>query len=336
MMNEIHIPRNKRGRPTQDSLDVYHDELLEFALVIKYINSRLDFQVSARGWCYILEEYGLDKSDFNSAQKQITECRKNGMLPLNICLEDEGRKWHCLEDIEEMPKLQAESLKRSIQNYIDEYTPISFWEDQKYYLQMMVEKIDLRALFEPLCEKYHIPLTNTRGWYAINQRAFMMQRFKYWESKGKICKLLYCGDFDPEGVQISNTLLKNLREISQAVNWYPSDVKLVDRFGLDIDFINKYKLTWIEGLWTGSGKNLADTKHKDHNAKYVQEWLKLYGARKVESNALVVRTKEGRKLCEQAIRKYVKPSSLKKYEKKMTPHRIELLKQFKSRIRRFS
>jgi len=192
----------------------------------------------------------------------------------------------------------------------------------------------LRTLFEPICERYRVPLSNARGWYDINQRAFMMQRFKYWEAQGKICRLLYCGDFDPEGTQISGTLLKNLREISGAVDWYPEDVELVDRFGLNKDFIDKHKLTWIEGLITGSGEDLASPTHKNHYLKYVQDWLRDFGARKVEANALVVRAKEGRKLCEQAIRKYVKLSAPKKYEDKMLPYRAELLTRFKSRIRR--
>jgi hypothetical protein len=34
----------------------------------------------------------LRKGDFDAAQELITECRKSGALPLDICAEDESRK----------------------------------------------------------------------------------------------------------------------------------------------------------------------------------------------------------------------------------------------------
>jgi hypothetical protein len=51
----------------------------------------MDFKVGSRGWCYLLESYGLHKGDFDAAQKLITECRKSGDLPLDICAEDVSR-----------------------------------------------------------------------------------------------------------------------------------------------------------------------------------------------------------------------------------------------------
>ena len=71
---------------------------------------------------------------------------------------------------------------------------------------MFVEKIDLKSLFEPICKRYHIPLTNARGWSDIHSRAAMMKRFTEWENKGKQCVLLYCGDHDPGGLNISETI----------------------------------------------------------------------------------------------------------------------------------
>ena len=59
----------------------------------------MDFAVGSRGWCYILEHHGLRKGDFDAAQKLITECRKSGDLPLNICAEDSSRETVGLEEI---------------------------------------------------------------------------------------------------------------------------------------------------------------------------------------------------------------------------------------------
>jgi hypothetical protein len=43
------------------------------------------------------------------------------------------------------------------------YAPISFWGDLPIYLQMTVEKIDLKNLFNPVCKEFHIPLLNISG-----------------------------------------------------------------------------------------------------------------------------------------------------------------------------
>ncbi|MBA7605985.1 hypothetical protein ES703_13121 [subsurface metagenome] len=326
------MPRRKRGRQTPEAEDRYLCELREFAEAILEIDSTLDFKVSSRGWCYILEnESGLVKSDFDKAQLKINECRKAGLLPMDICATDEAREFSCLEEIGAEPKEEAGRLIQRVLATIKDYSPVSFWQGQEYYLQMLVEKIDLRTLFESICQKYYIPIANTKGWSDLNQRYDMMRRFKYWQSQDKQCVLLYCGDFDPDGKLISDTLMKNMVDVMGAVDWSPASVQ-IDRFGLNEDFINRFSLSWIDGLITGGGKDLADPGHKRHYADYIQDWLKRYGARKVESNALVVRPKEGRKLCEKAIRQYVRASAPNKFQTQIEPYREKLLNQFKKRF----
>jgi hypothetical protein len=97
----------------------------------------------------------------------------------------------------------------------------------------------------------------------------MMRRFRNWEARRKQCVLLYCGDHDPGGLQISDFLHANLAELEKAVGWSP-DKLIIDRFGLDYDFIEANGLTWIDNLETGSGKSLADPKHPDHLKPYVK------------------------------------------------------------------
>jgi hypothetical protein len=37
------------------------------------------------------------------------------------------------------------------------------WDDLKVYVEVAVEKLDLRNLFEPVCEEFHVPLTNFKA-----------------------------------------------------------------------------------------------------------------------------------------------------------------------------
>ena len=247
---------------------MHQRQIEEFCRATLEINSTLDLRVSSRGWCYILEEHGLGKGDFDRAQRTINDCRKSGLLPLNICADDGSRQAVHLDraDASVNPSSIEEEVEReleNIQNARDEaietagwgYSPHGFWHHQDTYVEMLVEKIDLKTLFSSICSDFCIPIANSRGWPDINSRAAMMQRFGNMEAEGKQCVLLYCGDHDPAGLQISESLRAMFFDLAPAVGWHPGRL-IIDRFGLDEDFIEAHRLSWIEGLETGSGKPL--------------------------------------------------------------------------------
>jgi hypothetical protein len=301
------LPKRRRGRPTTRAAAAYEKKLRAWCEGIKKIasSSELDFAVSSRGWCYVLEEYGLFKDDFDTAQTLINDCRKSGYLPLDICCEDERRSAEHLEELDSSdPQDRAAEIIDYVNSAEESYFPFSFWNEQDTYLEMVVEKVDLRSLFSSVCEPFHIALTNGGGWSDLHSRAAMMQRFAYWEMQGKEIILLYCGDHDPGGLHISNFIKKNLEDMADCVGWSPDNLK-IDRFGLDKDFIKRHNLTWITNLRTAKGEYpLDDRRHRDHYKDYVQNYIKEHGARKVEATALVKRPNAGRALCRQAILKY--------------------------------
>ena len=188
---------------------------------------------------------------------------------------------------------------------------------------MVVEKIDLKNLFDPICKEYCMRLANNVGWGDLNQRAAVMRRFKGWEAKGKQCVLLYCGDHDPGGLHISDFIRRNMEEIADPVGWYPDNL-IIDRFGLNYNFIMEHGLSWIENLETSSGRRLDDPRHPDHKTPYVQNYLRDYGARKVEANALVVRERAAHDLCRGAINQYVDETAPEDYRLALGPKREEL------------
>ena len=104
------------------------------------------------------------------------------------------------------------------------------------YIEIAVEQVDLKSLFDPICERFCIPLQNIKGWADINDRAGMMKRFAKWERCGKRCILLLCGDHDPGGLQISTNMRSNLGDPSRTVDWEPDRLE-IERFGLKVDFI---------------------------------------------------------------------------------------------------
>ena len=279
--SNLALPKRERGRPTIEAKAAYDAQLTAWCEAIEEINRGLGFKIGVRGWCYILESHGLPKGDFDKAADLLTECRKKGLLPLNICASDKSRSmdggqwWLDNPD----PVSKAASHIDYLQDVWRVYTPLSFWEDQPYYLQLLVEKIDLKSLFSPICERYHIRYGNAKGWSDLNQRGDLIKEFQAAEKRGQIPVLLYCGDHDPTGLAISDTMLSNICDLTVATKWLP-DKLIIDRFGLNRDFIEANNLTWIEGLGTsgdadedGKGKDLSDPTHKDHYKPYVQDYL---------------------------------------------------------------
>jgi hypothetical protein len=258
----------------------------------------------------------------------LADWRKQGIIPLSLVGEDDKRAADNLESLDDDdPRAYADSYARVAAECWERYTPVSFWEFQEVYIELFVEKVDLKHLFRPVCEEYHVTFVNAGGWSDINSRANLMLRFKAHDEAGRKCVLLYCGDHDPAGLLISDTIRSNLLELEKAVGWRADEDRLtIDRFGLDYDFIEALGLTWIDNLETGSGRDLADPKHPDHFKPYVQDYMKMYGARKVEANALVARPREGRELCRDAIRKYLDPDGIEAYEERLAEEREKVRK----------
>jgi hypothetical protein len=322
------LPRRGRGRPSAAAAEAWNEQVTAFCATILEIRSRLDFDVGSRDWAYLLEgDRFINKDEMDAAQKLINDCRKSGDLPLDICAEDDKRAAENLEYIDPDPQERAADIFDDVRTAQDDYTPFSFWDDLDVYVQMAVEKSSLKSLFSPTCAEFCIPISNIGGWADLNVRAGFMRRFKEKEAEGKQPVLLDCTDFDPGGLQISDFLRSNFEDMAHAVEWSPDNL-IIDRFGLNYDFIEREGLTWIDNLITSKGEYpLDDRRHPDHYKPYVQTYLRKYGVRKVEANALVKRPEAGRKLCRQAILKYVPADAPRRYLKKLKPFRAALRRE---------
>lgn len=297
-------------------------KLKEFAAYVQNIQSGLDFRISARGWCYQLEQARLiNKDQFDKVENAINNCRKRGYLPVDFIAEEDARAF---SGVQEPSTYSLRSLiKTNLNDVISghKFFMPDWWEGEKYYIQVVVEKIDLKSLFEPVCREFHIPIANAKGWQSVLQRAEYSRRFKEAEEQGLTCVLLYCGDHDPDGSRISDTLRKNLEDIKDIIwndgteGYDPADLQ-IDRFGLNYDFIESNGLTWIDNLITGSGKDLNDPKHPNFTLPYLTSYKSQFGARKCEANAIVVIPQEARELMRETIEGYLGSDATDRFEEK--------------------
>ena len=98
MTGRIEFPTAKRGRKTAAQQAEHEAQLFRFYDAIRQIESRLDFAVSARGWCYLMENSGaITKAEFDRVETLINAARKSGVLPIEICAMDENRSFDCVE-----------------------------------------------------------------------------------------------------------------------------------------------------------------------------------------------------------------------------------------------
>ena len=312
-------------RLTKKNMEVFADLCLG-------ISERIGFKVSSRGWCYLMEQAGyINKNEFDKVENWINRCRKDGALPVDFVAEEEARLFKGVE--KPSTGTTEDTLDWMLRDVLegDKYYTPDWWRGEKFYIQVVVEKIDLKTLFEDVCKQYHSPIANARGWSSILQRADYARRFKEAEDMGLQCILLYCGDHDPDGLRISDTIRKNLEQI-QDITWSdgkdgynPRNLR-IERFGLNYDFIIKHKLTWIDNLITGNQNKLMDLSkpnHPNHKLPYVQQYLKKVGARKCEANAIVTIPDVARDLIDESITNILGNDAISRFAKKRQEAREE-------------
>jgi hypothetical protein len=272
------------------------------AIMLKRLNSQLSYKISARGWCYLLEGEGyFTKGEFERMQSMINDCRRKGFLPIDFVAEDKSREFEGLKtpdtkDVEDKFAGYLRSLLSADGWYVPDY-----WDGEEYYIMMVVEKVDLRNMFEPICRDYHIPIANMKGSPDLNSRALMAERFMQAEELGLKPVLLYCGDFDPFGKKISDAFIDNFKDIEAATGWNPENL-IFHRFGLNRDYIDSHGLVWIDNLESGAGNNMAKMYGKN---KVITEWIDEVGERKVEANAILRQPEEAENMCRNAIEEFL-------------------------------
>lgn len=335
---KLSIPKRSRGRPSKAVAEKYLEIGRQFAMAMEKIYEVVGFPMSSRGWCYHLETFGINKDEFDDLQKFINDLRKEGIVSEDWIAENEKEGFHCGERWidSDTPEEEAMYILGRVFEGHNNYYPLSIWEGQECFIQMLVEKIDLRTLFKPICEKYCIPIATAGGWSSIKQRKRMVQRFKENEEQDRKPVLLYCGDHDPAGLMISDYLRTNIEQLYGATGWWPTNLD-IKRFGLNYDFIKEYGLPWIDNLITSSGRDLANPIHKgkrnkEHFKDYVQNYIKEFGIRKCEANALVIEPDAGRELCQETINEYLPHEMIIDHEKALEEEREKVADHVKELI----
>jgi hypothetical protein len=291
----------------------YEERLADFALEIQSINRQRTHPIkfSSRGWCYALEGLNkITKDEFGPCQKAINDCRKIGYLPIDFVAEDqdETRRFQGIHEAaspEATLRRIGNDVKEALENLASSIT--DYWKGETSYVMMCVEKGDILNLFKPICQEYHVPIINSKGWPPILLRSHIADLCQIAEERSLTPILLLFYDHDPAGLKISDKFKELMKDCQEGTGYDPEGM-IIERFGLNAEDIDRYNLTWIPNLRTGSGR-----ESRDYN--YIQK----FGNQKCESNALFKNDdtlKAGEQICRNAIEKYYGKDALERFKQR--------------------
>lgn len=124
------------------------------------------------------------------------------------------------------------------------------WDDQPYHVEVMVEKQALEGVLEPVCRKLDVGFTANKGYSSSSAMYAAGKRMGDMLYHGKSVAVIYLGDHDPSGVDMSRDVEDRLKlfagwtvhEDGQVVESgaYEGEF-IVERIALNMDQIRQYK-----------------------------------------------------------------------------------------------
>lgn len=113
---------------------------------------------------------------------------------------------------------------------------IDRWENQPCYVEVMVEKQALEGVLVPVCKELDVPFTANKGYSSSSALYEASKRFLKAREDGKELHVLYLGDHDPSGIDMTRDVLERLNL------FLGSDGDLtVNRLALNMEQVRKMK-----------------------------------------------------------------------------------------------
>jgi hypothetical protein len=161
-------------------------------------------------------------SEYAKLSTLLTDARMYGLIDWDF-IEDRVRVRKMASEFEDIPEL----IDVAISSYRRQR-----WNDQEYYVEVIVEKNALIGVLDPICRKYHISIFPNVGYGSTTVIHELAERFE--EKQDKKCVLLYFGDHDPSGEDM-------VRDIKNRLEIFEVEVEVV-KVALTIEQVNQYNL----------------------------------------------------------------------------------------------
>jgi len=84
------------------------------------------------------------------------------------------------------------------------------WHNQPCYVEVMVEKQALEGVLEPVCRRHDVPFTANKGYSSSSALYETSKRYINAFEEGKELHVIYLGDHDPSGIDMSRDVEERL------------------------------------------------------------------------------------------------------------------------------
>lgn len=206
----------------------------EIVKAVREITSKYRTKMTLRQIYYRLVARNLIPNNLNSYKnlsRILVSAREKGEIAANI-MEDRGRETHGGDYPEDTPE---EFIRRRLGNLNGcwNYFSNTMWANQEEYLEVWVEKDALSRLVSSATEPYKVMTCVGRGYSSYTYVSDAVNRFI--EKQDKSCTIIYVGDLDPSGLDIT-------RDLGRRLSDYGADHVTVKRIALDHDQVDQYDL----------------------------------------------------------------------------------------------
>jgi hypothetical protein len=107
------------------------------------------------------------------------------------------------------------------------------WSNSPYHVEVMVEKDAIEGVIKPVCQRLDVPFTSNRGYSSITAQRDSGLRLREAMDEGKDVVVLYVGDHDPSGLDMT-------RELQYKLELFSEGSITFKRLALNMDQIEEY------------------------------------------------------------------------------------------------
>lgn len=263
-------------------------------------------QITLRQLYYRLVSVGLPNCDksYKRIVAVLGDMRKEGLVPYEA-FEDRDRA--IIGQTESEVKVlsdEIETAKRQIQFCLINYR-LNKWSNQRFYVEVWIEKKALQGVLQELIWSERIGLFACKGYPSLSALSEASQRFIEAREQGHEPVIVYLGDYDPSGIDITRNIGASLLEN------FGVSVK-VDRIALTEEQVISYNLPPApvkdtdsrSASWTGLGQVELDALEPSLLKSMTKEAVRGYFDKELYKDLQAKETEE-REAYQTALKEYV-------------------------------
>jgi hypothetical protein len=153
----------------------------------------------------------------------ISEARLAGLLDWDI-IKDRGR---------EVVSSSHWNAPNEILDACAQQFRVDLWEDQPNHVMVMVEKQALEGVLVPVCRDLDIRFIANKGYSSSTTLYELGRDLARYREDGQDCYVLYLGDHDPSGIDMT-------RDVAERLELFSYGTIEVQRLALNMDQIQEY------------------------------------------------------------------------------------------------